>query len=100
LADLTCTATSVCNQPKEAEMTEHHGHGGHGDHGGNGEKVGDGTEGVHGMLLFGADTLYLSHLPMFMRPHNYQVILEVVVDDAVHQALTTGAAKECDSSGA
>jgi hypothetical protein len=71
-------------------MTDHHGHGGHGDHGGNGEKAGDGTEGVHGMLLFGADTLYLSHLPMFMRPHNYQVILEVGFDEAVRQALNAG----------
>jgi hypothetical protein len=32
---------------------------------------------VHGMLLVGEETLYLSHLPMFHSPHNYQVILEV-----------------------
>lgn len=32
---------------------------------------------VHGMLLFGQDEVYLSHLPMFHRPHDYQVILKV-----------------------
>ena len=31
---------------------------------------------VHGMLLFGNDKIYLSHLPMFHSPHDYQVILE------------------------
>lgn len=35
--------------------------------------------GVHGMLLFGEDTLYLSHLPMFMSMHDRQVILEVTL---------------------
>ncbi len=38
---------------------------------------------VHGMLLFGSEKIYLSHLPMFHRPHEfhkphaYQVLLEV-----------------------
>lgn len=32
---------------------------------------------VHGMLVFGTDTIYLSHLPMFMPPHERQLILEV-----------------------
>jgi len=36
--------------------------------------------GVHGMLLFGEESLYLSHLPMFMPMHGYQVILEVTLD--------------------
>jgi len=36
--------------------------------------------GVHGMLLVGEAPLYLSHLPMFMAPHNFQVILEVALD--------------------
>jgi len=35
--------------------------------------------GVHGMLLFGEDVLYLSHLPMFMSMHDRQVILEVTL---------------------
>jgi uncharacterized protein (UPF0264 family) len=32
---------------------------------------------VHGMLIVGDDTTYLSHLPTFSPPHNYQVILRV-----------------------
>mgnify|MGYP003693773227 CR=1 FL=1 len=39
------------------------------------------TFGTHGMLLFGDETLYLSHLPMFMSPHNFQVILAVTLND-------------------
>lgn len=34
--------------------------------------------GVHGMLVVGEHSVYLSHLPMFGPPHDYQVILEVV----------------------
>jgi hypothetical protein len=36
--------------------------------------------GVHGMLLVGEAPVYLSHLPMFMAPHNFQVILEVTLN--------------------
>lgn len=32
---------------------------------------------VHGMVLFGDKNLYVSHLPMFHAPHDYQVLLEV-----------------------
>lgn len=31
---------------------------------------------THGMLVVGVDVVYLSHLPMFHRPHNYQLIFE------------------------
>ncbi|WP_164205420.1 hypothetical protein [[Micrococcus luteus] ATCC 49442] len=58
-------------------MSEHGRHGGHG-----------GTMGVHGMLLFGDDAIFMSHLPMFESPHNFQVILEVVLDDAASQLLS------------
>ncbi len=38
------------------------------------------------MLLVGAGPMYLSHLPMFMAPHNYQFILQVTLeDDAVRK---------------
>ena len=39
---------------------------------------------VHGMLLFGETTAYLSHLPLFgaTTPHRYQVILEVTLTKA------------------
>jgi hypothetical protein len=33
----------------------------------------------HGMVLFGELTAYLSHLPMFMSPHDYQAIFEVTL---------------------
>ena len=47
--------------------------------------------GFHGMVLVGERRAYLSHLPMFMSPHDYQAIFEVtltsggadVVDDYV-----------------
>ncbi len=38
------------------------------------------------MLVVGEDPIYLSHLPMFMSPHNFQVILEVGFDEAATKA--------------
>jgi hypothetical protein len=32
--------------------------------------------GGHGMLVVGSETIFFYHLPMFMSPHDYQVILE------------------------
>ncbi len=53
---------------------QHSGHGGAGmEHAGQGHK-----QGVHGMLVVGAETVYLSHLPMFDHvQHDAQAILEV-----------------------
>ena len=35
-------------------------------------------KGFHGMLFFGqGDSFYISHLPMFHKPHDYQAIVEV-----------------------
>ncbi len=43
--------------------------------------------GEHGMLLFGGrDGLFLSHLPMFHRPHDTQVVLQVHLADRRHDA--------------
>ncbi|MCM1565349.1 MAG: hypothetical protein NC238_05270 [Dehalobacter sp.] len=44
------------------------------------------TFATHGQLIFGTESIYLSHLPMFMfdvesHPHNYQVIMEVDLPD-------------------
>lgn len=41
--------------------------------------------GVHGMVLFGAasDRLYVSHIPTFGAPHNFQVIAEVRIAGGV-----------------
>jgi hypothetical protein len=54
---------------------------------------------VHGMLIFGTEKIYASHLPFFHPPHNYQVILELALDktakqnfiedQATHPAFTT-----------
>lgn len=34
---------------------------------------------VHGMVIFGKSSIYLSHLPMFHSPHDYQAIMEVEI---------------------
>jgi hypothetical protein len=34
---------------------------------------------IHGMLMVGQKSIYLSHLPMFHTPHDYQVIIEVTL---------------------
>ena len=44
------------------------------------------TFSMHGQLIIGEETVYLSHLPMFMydpmdHPHNFQVILEVTLSN-------------------
>lgn len=36
---------------------------------------------THGMLIFGKEKIYASHLPMFHSPHNYQIILELELDE-------------------
>jgi len=47
----------------------------------------DATYGNHGMALFGGqEGLYASHLPMFHAPHDYQVILQVHIDDKATDA--------------
>lgn len=38
---------------------------------------------THGMLVVGTDVVYLSHLPMFHVPHNYQLIFEAGLPDDV-----------------
>jgi hypothetical protein len=37
---------------------------------------------VHGMLVVGKSHIYLSHLPMFHSPHDYQVIFEAQFSEA------------------
>lgn len=39
---------------------------------------------THGMLLFGNQKTYASHLPMFHAPHDYQVILELSLEGVPH----------------
>src|SRR5687768_12765652 len=66
----------------EHDRTGHHGHGG---------TDAPPTMGLHGMLLFGAGPIYLSHLPMFGLPHNFQVILEVTFDEATTELVSADA---------
>lgn len=40
---------------------------------------------VHGMLIFGTEKIYASHLPLFHAPHNYQIILELELDKTAKQ---------------
>lgn len=42
---------------------------------------------IHGMVLFGSGPFYVSHLPMYHKPHNYQAILEVEADSESAAAL-------------
>jgi hypothetical protein len=39
--------------------------------------------GVHGMVLFGSERLYLSHIPLYSTPHNIQVVVEVKIASGV-----------------
>lgn len=47
--------------------------------------------GFHGMLLFGTGPWYISHLPMFHPPHDYQAILEVRLPPAAASAMAARA---------
>jgi hypothetical protein len=54
---------------------------------------------IHGMLIFGKEQVYASHLPMFHSPHNYQIIIKLqlspqqkkkfVTDQQQHPEMTT-----------
>ncbi|MEV1066148.1 hypothetical protein [Streptomyces sp. NPDC050263] len=66
-------------------MRDHHGNGHHHDHPSPDDPIG--TTGGHGMLVFGHEVIYFSHLPMFGVPHNYQVLLEVGLDEDVREVL-------------
>jgi hypothetical protein len=45
------------------------------------------TTGIHGMLLFGEERIYLSHLPMFNHLHHFQIHIEVSFGDDVRAVL-------------
>jgi hypothetical protein len=56
------------------------------------------TMGRHGMLLFGEDPVYLSHLMMYAWPHNFQVLLEVGLDSPALDALRADRARHGDGT--
>ncbi|MER6408063.1 hypothetical protein ABT269_32160 [Streptomyces viridosporus] len=41
---------------------------------------------THGMVVVGEETVYLSHMPMFMAPHAFQYLLEVTLQSAAGDA--------------
>jgi len=41
----------------------------------------------HGMVIFGTDTLFVSHIPMFMTPHDWQALMQVSLSHAQSDAL-------------
>lgn len=51
---------------------------------------------VHGMAIIGSETVFLSHLPMFMEPHDFQVILEASFDGRDSPAQATYAQDRSD----
>jgi hypothetical protein len=40
---------------------------------------------THGMLIFGKNKIYAYHLSMFHSPHDYQIILELELEDAAKE---------------
>ncbi|UXI70131.1 MBL fold metallo-hydrolase [Tahibacter amnicola] len=52
---------------------------------------------THGMVLFGQREVYLSHMPMFHSPHDYQLILEAELPPDVLAAWRQDAAKHPDT---
>jgi hypothetical protein len=71
--------------------SEQHHHTGH-QHG----PGGCDTTGRHGLLVFGAGPVYLSHLPMYACPHNFQVLLEAGPGSPALEALRADRARHGD----
>lgn len=53
---------------------------------------------THGMLVAGTDVVYLSHLPMFHSPHDFQLIFEATLPDAALAAYRADAAAHPDQT--
>lgn len=49
---------------------------------------------VHGMVIFGKKVIYLSHLPMFHSPHDYQAVMEAEFEQSALKAYLTSAQDE------
>lgn len=39
---------------------------------------------THGMVLFGDTTKYVSHMPMYHSPHDYQLVMQIQMLDSTH----------------
>jgi hypothetical protein len=51
---------------------------------------------THGMLVFGKEKIYASHLPMFRSPHDYQIILELELDTNTKKLFVVDQGKNSD----
>lgn len=51
---------------------------------------------THGMLVFGKEKIYASHLPMFRSPHDYQIILELELDTNTKKLFVADQKKNSD----
>ncbi len=49
---------------------------------------------VHGMVIFGKKSIYLSHLPMFHTPHDYQAVMEAEIDQSALKTYLSSAESE------
>lgn len=67
-----CTDASVANKAVAAQ---------------NSEISATASAAVHGMVIFGTDTLFVSHIPMYMSPHDYQSIMQVKLSHPTSDAL-------------
>ncbi|MGE3974950.1 MAG: hypothetical protein AB7F59_10530 [Bdellovibrionales bacterium] len=44
---------------------------------------------THGMVVFGKNATYVSHLPMFHAPHDYQLVMKVSFSGACPKSFVT-----------
>ncbi|GAA4349214.1 hypothetical protein GCM10023185_05760 [Hymenobacter saemangeumensis] len=72
---LALAATAACGQ--------------HSPHSAGTVKMAPDPPATHGMLLVGTQQVFASHLPMFNRPHDYQVWLELELDSATLKTYQT-----------
>lgn len=59
----------------------------HSNHGQGGEVAVEGLPAVHGMVLFGDEELYISHIPMFAKPHDWQALISISLSHPQDDAL-------------
>lgn len=57
------------------------------------------NQGHHGMVLFGEQSLYTSHLPLFHQPHNFQLVLEVNLEETHADSSTLEAYQQKKEEG-
>lgn len=77
---LACTAAD--NTPASGGTSQFHASQDHQHH-----HSGSVAPAVHGMVIFGSETLYASHIPMFMSPHDWQALFKVTLSHPTSDAM-------------